>query len=59
MRHGVESLQRSGASVRVLESGGLVRVYVGEELVCTLAPDHERSYQQLSRRRGGEVEIRA
>jgi transposase InsO family protein len=49
----------AGASVRIVESGGLVRVYVGEELVRTLALDHTRRYQQLGRRRGGEVEIRA
>ena len=49
----------AGASVRIVENEGLVRVYVGDELVRTLAPDRERRYQQLGRRRGGEVEIRA
>jgi transposase InsO family protein len=49
----------AGAKVRVVEEGDLVRVYVGSELVRTLALDHERRYQQLGKRRGGEVEIRA
>jgi len=49
----------AGASVRIVENGGLVHAYVGEELVRTLAPDRERRYQQLGARRGGEVEIRA
>ena len=49
----------AGTSVRIVENGELVRVYVGEELVRTLAPDRERRYQRLGARRGGEVEIRA
>ena len=49
----------AGASVRIVENGGLVHAYVGEELVRTLAPDRERRYQRLGARRGGEVEIRA
>jgi transposase InsO family protein len=49
----------AGARVRIVENGGLVHVYYGEELVRTLAPDHGRGYQQLGRRRGGEVKIRA
>jgi transposase InsO family protein len=49
----------AGASVRIVENGGLVRVYYGDELVRTLALDRERRYQQLGARRGGEVEIRA
>lgn len=49
----------AGASVRIVESGELIHVYHGDELVRTLAPDRERRYQQLGRRRGGEVEIRA
>jgi hypothetical protein len=42
-----------------VESGELVRVYCGDELVRTLALDRERGYQQLGRRRGGKVDIRA
>jgi hypothetical protein len=45
--------------VRIVENGGLVHVYHGDELVRTLAPDRDRRYQQLGTRRGGEVEIRA
>jgi hypothetical protein len=49
----------AGATVRIVENGGLVHVYHGDELVRTLAPDRDRRYQQLGTRRGGEVEIRA
>lgn len=48
----------AGARVRIVESGELVRVYYGEKLVRSLAPDRSRRYQRLGRRRSGEVTIR-
>jgi hypothetical protein len=48
-----------GARVQIVESGELVRMYCGDELVRTLVLDCERRYQQPGKRRGGEVEIRA
>jgi hypothetical protein len=48
----------AGARVRIIEEGGLIHVYYGEELVRTLAPDPSRRYQRLGESRGGEVAIR-
>jgi len=41
----------AGARVRIVESGELVHVYYGDELVRSLAPDPSRRYQRRERRR--------
>jgi transposase InsO family protein len=40
----------AGATVRILEVGELVHVYLGDELVRALAPDRSKRYQPLGRR---------
>jgi transposase InsO family protein len=39
----------AGASVRIVEVGELVHVYLGQELLRALAPDRSRRYQRLGR----------
>jgi transposase InsO family protein len=39
-----------GATVRVLEVGELVHVYLGDELIRVVAPDRSRRYQNLGKR---------
>lgn len=41
----------AGATVRVLEIGELLHVYLGEELLRALAPDRGRRYQPLGNRK--------
>jgi len=48
----------AGARVRIVEEGELVHVYIGDELVRSLAPDRSRRYQRIGKRRSGEVAIR-
>jgi transposase InsO family protein len=43
-------MRYAGASVRVLEVGKLVQIYLGEELVRVLAPDWTKRYQKLGKR---------
>jgi hypothetical protein len=43
--------------VRIVEAGELVHVYYGEELIRTLAPDRDRSYQRLGKHRADERRI--
>jgi Integrase core domain len=40
----------AGATVRIVEVGALVHVYLGEELIRVLAPDRSRRYQNLGKR---------
>ncbi len=49
----------AGARVAIVESGELVHVYYGEELVRSLAPDPSHCYQRLGKRTRAEVTIRA
>lgn len=42
-----------GATVRILEVGELVYVYLGEELIRVLALDRSRRYQKLGKRKDG------
>jgi len=51
-------MRYAGARVAIVESGELVHVYYGDELVRSLAPDRSRRYQRLGKRRSGEVAIR-
>jgi Integrase core domain len=38
----------AGATVRIVEVGELIHVYLGDELLRSLAPDRERRYQRLN-----------
>lgn len=40
----------AGATVRILEVGELVHVYLGDELIRALAPDRSKRYQKLGNR---------
>lgn len=40
----------AGATVRVLEVGELVHIYLGDQLIRALAPDRSKRYQPLGRR---------
>jgi transposase InsO family protein len=42
-----------GATVRILEVGELVHIYLGEELIRVLALDRSRRYQKLGKRKDG------
>jgi hypothetical protein len=42
---------RPGATVRILEVGELVHVYLGDELIRALAPDRSKRYQKLGNRK--------
>jgi hypothetical protein len=41
----------AGATVRILEIGELVHVYLGDELLRALAPDRSKRYQKLGKNR--------
>ncbi|MGH2994787.1 MAG: IS481 family transposase [Gaiellaceae bacterium] len=41
----------AGATVRVLEIGQLIHVYLGEELIRVLVPDRTKRFQKLGKRR--------
>jgi hypothetical protein len=41
---------RPGATVRILEVGELVHVYLGDELIRAFAPDRSKRYRPLSSR---------
>jgi len=41
----------AGATVRILEVGELVHIYLGEELIRALAPDRSTRYQKLGNRK--------
>jgi len=45
----------AGALIRIVEEGELLHVYLGDELLRSLAPDPSQTYQPLGRRRSGEV----
>jgi hypothetical protein len=40
----------AGATVRIVEVGKLIHIYLGDELLRALAPDHTRRYQKLGKR---------
>lgn len=40
----------AGATVRILEVGELVHIYLGDQLIRTLAPDRSKRYQTLGHR---------
>jgi transposase InsO family protein len=51
-RHAINVGRRyRGATVRLLEVGELVHVYLGEELIRACALDRDRRYQRLSKKR--------
>ena len=41
----------AGATVRILEVGELVHIYLGDQLIRALAPDRSKRYQTLGNRR--------
>jgi transposase InsO family protein len=41
----------AGATVRIVEVGELIHVYLGDELLRAVAPDHARRYQKLGKPR--------
>jgi transposase InsO family protein len=42
----------AGATVRIVEVGELIHVYLGDELIRVVAPDRSRRYQSLGKRPG-------
>jgi transposase InsO family protein len=42
----------AGSTVRIVEIGDLIHVYLGEQLIRALAPDRSKRYQKLGKRPG-------